>query len=117
MRPERLYLNDIVEAVDSIEGFLDGIKESEFLKNDLIRSAVLQKLTIIGEAAARLPSDFCERYREIPWRDIVAFRNIAVHAYFAVEWPIVWFAATEEAPLLRNQVAEILARDFPDETP
>ena len=116
MRPERLYLSDIVEAVDSIEGFLGSIKESEFLKNDLIRSAVLQKLTIIGEAAARLPPDFCERYREIPWGDIVAFRNIAVHAYFAVEWPIVWVAATEEAPLLRRQVAEILARDLPDDT-
>ncbi|PYQ60222.1 MAG: hypothetical protein DMF53_17425 [Acidobacteria bacterium] len=61
--------------------------------------------------------NFCERYREIPWKGIVAFRNIAVHAYFAIEWPIVWVAATEEAPLLRNQVAEILARDFPDETP
>lgn len=116
MRPERLYLNDIVEAVDSIEGFLDGIEEPEFLKNDLIRSAVLQKLTVIGEAAARLPPEFCERYRTIPWKDIVAFRNIAVHAYFAVEWPIVWVAAQDEAPLLRRQVAEILARDFPDDT-
>lgn len=116
MRPERLYLNDIVEAVDSIEGFLDGIQESEFLKNDLIRSAVLQKLTVIGEAAARLPPEFCESYREIPWQEIVAFRNIAVHAYFAVEWSTVWFTATEEAPLLRHQVAEILAREFPDET-
>jgi uncharacterized protein with HEPN domain len=114
MRPERLYLSDIVEAVDSIKGFLAGIQESEFLKNDLIRSAVLQKLTIIGEAAARLPEDLCERYPEIPWRDIAAFRNIAVHAYFAVEWPIVWVAATEEVSLLRDQVAEVLARDFPD---
>jgi uncharacterized protein with HEPN domain len=59
--------------------------------------------------------DFCERYREIPWKDIVAFRNIAVHAYFAVEWRIVWIAATEEAALLRRQVAEILTRDFPDD--
>ncbi len=115
MRPERLYLNDIVEAVDSIGEFLDGIQESEFLNDDLIRSAVLQKLTVIGEATARLPPEFCERYPQIPWRDIVAFRNIAVHAYFAVEWPIVWVAATEEAPLLRDQVAGILAREFPGE--
>lgn len=117
MRPERLYLSDIVEATNSIGGFLDGIQESEFLKNDLIRSAVLQKLTVIGEAAARLPEDLCKRYPEIPWSDIAGFRNIAVHAYFAVEWPIVWVAATEEAPLLRDQIAEILVRDFPDEAP
>ncbi len=115
MRPERLYLSDIVEAVDSIRDFLDGVQESQFLNDDLIRSAVLQKLTVIGEAAARLPTEFCELHFQIPWRDIVAFRNIAVHAYFAVEWPIVWVAATEEAPLLKDQVAQILAREFPDE--
>ena len=115
MRPERLYLSDIVEAVDSIRNFLDGIQESKFLNDDLIRSAVLQKLTVIGEAAARLPAEFSERHFQIPWRDIVAFRNIAVHAYFAVEWPIVWVAATEEAPLLRDQVAGILAQEFPGE--
>jgi uncharacterized protein with HEPN domain len=115
MRPERLYLTDIVEAVDSIRDFLDGVQESKFLSDDLIRSAVLQKLTVIGEAAARLPTEFCERHPQIPWRDIVAFRNIAVHAYFAVEWPIVWVAATEEAPLLRDQAAEILVQEFPGE--
>lgn len=115
MRPERLYLNDIVEAVDSIEEFLTGFAEGEFLRNDLVRSAVLQKLTVIGEAASRLPAEFCDRHPEIPWSDIVAFRNIAVHAYFAVEWSIVWVAATSDAPTLRSQVVQILDQDFPAE--
>jgi len=112
MRPERLYLTDIIEAADAIQEFLEGVSEAEFLKRDLIRSAVLQKLTIIGEAASKLPASFCDRHPEIPWGDIVGFRNIAVHAYFAVEWPIVWVAATTEAPLLRNQIAEILTVEF-----
>lgn len=115
MRPERLYLSDIVEATDAIEQFLGGIAEAEFLQNDLIRSAVLQKLTVIGEAAARLPAEFCQHHSEIPWRDIVAFRNIAVHAYFAVEWPIVWVAATSESPELRDRIVRILDQEFPTE--
>lgn len=114
MRPERLYLSDIVEAVDAIAGFLDGIRETEFLESDLLRSAVLQKLTVIGEAAARLPAELCERHPEIPWRDIANFRNIAVHEYFAVDWPIVWVAATEESPLLRSQIDQVLARELSD---
>jgi uncharacterized protein with HEPN domain len=114
MRPERLYLIDIIEAADFIHGFLKDIDETTFLKSELIRSAVLQKLTVIGEAASHLPSSFCDRYPEIPWRDIGDFRNIAVHAYFAIEWPIVWVAATKEAPLLRSQIAGILNLEFPD---
>jgi uncharacterized protein with HEPN domain len=42
----------------------------------------------------------------------VGFRNIAVHAYFAVDWSIVWVTATQDAPQLRQQVSKILAAEF-----
>ncbi len=45
---------------------------------------LLQKLIVIGEAAARLSDEFKTRYSKVEWRDIVAFRNILVHAYFSV---------------------------------
>ena len=51
MRPEKLYLVDIVEAVAAIERFLAGIGRDEFTEDDLRQSAVLQKLMVIGEAA------------------------------------------------------------------
>ena len=82
------------------------------VKDDLLQSAVLQKLTIIGEAAARLPKEFRERHSEIEWEDIIGFRNIAVHAYFAVEWSIVWVAATQEVPDLKRRIADILEREY-----
>ena len=69
-------------------------------------------LSDIGEAAARLSADFRERHAEIEWPDIVGFRNIAVHAYFAVDWSIVWVAATQDAPQLRRQVSKILTGEF-----
>jgi uncharacterized protein with HEPN domain len=112
MRREELYLTDIVEAADAIQQFLIGIQRDDFLDSDLVRSAVLQKLTIIGEAAARLSKEFQDQHSEIDWADIVGFRNIAVHAYFAVEWPIVWVAATKDAPALRGTIADILAREY-----
>ncbi|MDX1581865.1 MAG: HepT-like ribonuclease domain-containing protein [Alphaproteobacteria bacterium] len=43
----------------------------------------------------------------------MGFRNIAVHAYFSVDWNIVWVTATKDVPELRHLVAEILASDFP----
>ena len=47
----------------------------------MIQSAILQKLIVIGDAAARLPRNFVERHLEIEWENIVAFRKIAVHEY------------------------------------
>lgn len=116
MRPERLYLLDIVEAAEAIARFLQGVEPEQFVRDELRQSAVLQKLIVIGEAAARLPKDFTQAHPEIPWGDIAGFRNIAVHEYFAVDWRIVWVTATQDVPMLRQTIACLLEREFPNET-
>ena len=116
MRRDKLYLADIVEAADAVAAFLAGAERERFLQDDLLRSAVLQKLSIIGEAAARLSKEFRAHHADVEWRDIVAFRNIAVHAYFAVQWSIVWTTATQDVPVLRQKISQILAAEFPDDT-
>jgi uncharacterized protein with HEPN domain len=112
MRREELYLTDIVEAADAVQRFTEGIQRGGFLNDELRQSAVLQKLIVIGEAAARLPMEFRERHPEIEWTDIVGFRNIAVHEYFAVNWAIVWVTATQDVPDLRRRVVRILAEEY-----
>src|SRR3972149_1697544 len=78
MRPEKLYLTDIVEAARAIEKFIMDVDFNEFAQNEMMNSAVLQKLTVIGEAASKLPKEFTKRFPEIPWRDIVGFRTISL---------------------------------------
>ncbi len=117
MRRDKLYLADIVEAADAVATFLAGAERDRFLQDDLLRSAVLQKLSIIGEAAARLSKEFRAHHADVGWRDIVAFRNIAVHAYFAVQWSIVWTTATQDVPALHQKISQILAAEFPDDAP
>ena len=95
MRREALYLQDMVGASKSIENFLSDVDYPAFQASDLVRSAVLQKLTIIGEAVARISKDFQSRYPDVDWADIIGFRNIALHAYFAVDWEVVWITAIE----------------------
>ena len=67
----------------------------------------------IGEAARQLDAAVRERYPEVPWRDLIAFRNLAVHDYFAVEWALVWAIAGEDVPRLAEQFQAILAADYP----
>jgi uncharacterized protein with HEPN domain len=108
MRPEKLYLTDIVEAADAIGRFCGGVSIEVLLDDEMRQAAILQKLIVIGEAAARLPDEFHQRHKEIPWEDIIGFRNIAVHEYFAVNWEIVWSTATTDVPMLREQIAKLL---------
>jgi uncharacterized protein with HEPN domain len=67
---------------------------------------------VIGEAAARVSADLRSRHPEIPWPEIIAFRNILVHAYFGIDWGVVWLAAAKQVPVLRRQVATVLDAEF-----
>ncbi len=112
MRLEKLYLVDILEAADAIQRFIDSVCKEDFLSDELRQSRVLQKLIVIGEAASRLPKAFLTQHDEIEWVDIIGFRNIAVHEYFAITWDIVWETAIADVPKLRDQIATILETEF-----
>ena len=112
MRPEKLYLTDIAEACKAIEVFCEGVTFDQFSNNDMHRSAVLQKMIIIGEATAHLTDEFIRLHPDTPWVDVIDFRNFAVHTYFSVKWEIVWLTATEEVPTLHQQVEDILHKEF-----
>jgi uncharacterized protein with HEPN domain len=112
MRPEELYLTDIIEACKAIEVFCEGVPFDQFSNDDMRRSAVMQKLIIIGEATTHLTEEFMRLHPDTPWVDVIDFRNFAVHAYFSVKWEIVWLTATEEVPALHQQVEVILQKEF-----
>jgi uncharacterized protein with HEPN domain len=37
-----------------------------------------------------------------------------VHAYFDLDWQILWNAAMEDIPQLREQVSQIFESEFPE---
>jgi len=114
MRPERLYLQDMVEAADSIAFHIESRSREQFESDRTVRAAVLHELTVIGEAAARLTEEFRNRHPAVPWAKIVAFRNLVVHEYFGLDWTIVWNTATTLVPGLREQVADVLTAESPE---
>jgi uncharacterized protein with HEPN domain len=114
MRHEPSFLKDILSACGKIEAIVATSSEDSFLKDEVLPAAVLHHLTVIGEAIARLSIELRERHLEVPWRQIIAVRNRIVHAYFDLDWQILWDAATDDIPKLRRQVLAILATEFPE---
>lgn len=77
-------------------------------------AVVLQKLMVMGEATRGLNASVKDRHPQVPWSQVTAFRDVAVHEHFAVEWPAVWHIARHELPELREQVLAVLRAEFPD---
>ena len=55
--------------------YTKGLDYESFTQNDVVFDAVVRRLQVIGEAAARVPSDMRERYPEIEWRKIVGLQD------------------------------------------
>ena len=104
MRRDQQRLTDIPEALDWISKATSRKTEAEFVTDETLCYAVAQKLTIIGEAVARLSPELKARRQSMPWRDIVGLRNILVHEYFGIWWPVVWQTAADHTPILRAQI-------------
>jgi uncharacterized protein with HEPN domain len=101
-----------LEALDWIARSVDGRTETGFLADETLCYAVAQKLTIVGETVVRLSPELTARHNSVPWADIVGLRNILVHEYFGIYWPLVWQTAIDHAPILRGQIAEIVSAEF-----
>ncbi len=112
MRYERSFLKDILAACRKIEAIAGATSEDSFLRDDVLPAAVQHRLTVVGEAASRLSAELRARYPDVPWRQIIAVRHGIVHAYFDLDWQILWDAAIDDIPGLRRQVLNILATEF-----
>ncbi|MEG4202821.1 DUF86 domain-containing protein [Microcoleus sp. Pol7_A1] len=63
----------------------------------------------MGEATNALSSELRGRYPQVPWAQIVAFRNLVVHEYFRVSLNLVWaIVQNNNLPPLKITVEQIL---------
>ena len=108
MRDYRLYIKDIVAAMESIEGFIAGMDLVSFRADDKTASAVMRKLEIIGEAVKQVPEEVRQRYSHVPWKEMAGMRDKLIHFYFGVDYSLVWRAITERVPKVKEELLAIL---------
>lgn len=92
MRPEaRKLLMDAQQAAELIQQFTQHRTEKDLAEDPLLRSAVARQFQIIGEALRRWEQTEPPLAAQIPdRRRSIAFRNILVHGYDAIDERIVW---------------------------
>ena len=103
-----VYVGHILESIQDIEMYMQGVTRGEFLANSEKQSAVTWKLVVIGESAANIPDEFRAEYPAVPWVKIKAARNILVHEYFRIDREEVWKIVERDLPILKKLLQQVL---------
>ncbi len=104
----REYLRHILAEADYLIGRSNGLSLEAFEADETLRRAFARSLEVIGEAAKKLPDDYRTRHPQVEWKAMTGMRDRLIHAYFGVDYVLVWDVVTHKIPKLRRQIAEIL---------
>lgn len=105
---DRARLQHVRDAIQLIFTFLEEDPE----RGVRTREAIIRQLEIIGEACNRVSGDLQFGHPEIPWRDIIAMRNLLAHGYMQIEVKEVWDTVDNDLQPLLDSVLVLL--DNPD---
>jgi uncharacterized protein with HEPN domain len=111
----RAYLHHVLNETQYLIGQSQGLSKEAFLRDETRQRAFVRSLEIIGEAAKQIPNAIRQKYDHIPWRAISGMRDRLIHAYFGVDYEIVWDAVINKVPELQQEIEHILQQEIGNE--
>lgn len=107
---DSIYLDDIIEAINKCDQFIDNLNFLDFSEDEKTQFAVFHALEVIGEAANKLSSDFVSKHPNLPIKEAVEMRNFLIHGYDQIDLKIVWITIDEYLPGFKRQIEEIIEK-------
>ncbi len=104
-----VYLKQIMDYIDKIEGYVNGISFEDFEQDGLLQDGVMRNIELIGETARKLSPLFWEKYRKVlPLAEAVSMRNKLIHEYADIDLEIVWNTVKIDLVELKRKIDRMI---------
>lgn len=100
----------MLDAALEALSFIRGRGKDDLRSNRMLALSLIKEIEIIGEAASRVSPELKQSLQSIPWADIVGMRNRLIHAYFEIDFDILWDTISSALDPLILQLETALAR-------
>ena len=108
-REWRLYVADMQACCARVTEYTAGLNREQFEARRIVYDATLRNLELLGEAARHVPDEARLWAPDIPWRRIVAVRNVLIHGYLGIDNDIIWDIVRNEVEKLRLALETLAA--------
>ena len=107
----KMYFDDILTAISRIFEYTADYDYPGFKRDYKTVDAVIRNFEIIGEAAKNIPKEIKEQYPDVPWNEMYSMRNRISHAYFGIDYEIIWDIIKNHLPENKEQI-DIISKDM-----
>lgn len=101
----------LIKIIDELDVALDMIADKDFDifdSDEILKRAMCMTVINIGELVKALSKDFRLEHKQIPWKSIAGFRDIAAHKYQTLHMKDVYHTVTNDFTELKNNIKQIL---------
>ena len=105
---DEIRLRHMLEAALEAQSFICCVSKDKFVSNRMLLNAVVRSLEVVGEAASQVSNEYRSKYSGIPWKSIISMRNRLIHAYFDINFNLVWSTVKDDIPKLISELENIL---------
>lgn len=104
IKNDNYFINKIFEEIDIIQKYVDKKTYEEFISDTLVVDAVMFRLVQMIENINDLSIEYRDSHPNIPWGEIIGFRNGIVHEYGETDFVTVYEIVTKDLKTLKEQL-------------
>lgn len=104
----KFRLRHIIEAIERIEEYTQGMSYDDFRQDQKTIDAVVRNFMIIGEAARIVTEYVKDEYPDVPWLVMSGMRNVLVHEYDRVQIEVIWDTIRTDLSIIVGPLHKIL---------
>jgi uncharacterized protein with HEPN domain len=105
---DRIRVRHMLDAAKEALSFVQGRTREDLRRDRLLALALIKEIEIVGEAAAKISPEFKQSQPSIPWAEITGMRNRLIHAYFDVNFDVLWDTVTTALDPLILQLESLM---------
>ena len=101
-------MEETLTEINWVISYIKGYSYEQFVSDQKTIDAVVLRLEQIAEKIEMISPVFKENHNEIPWGEIIGFRNGLVHEYGSTDFSTVYEVATQDIYQLKELFESLL---------